>query len=75
MGITKQASTRKSALKNIAKTIKRKPALKSLGKYVGGSDEFYVSEETAAYGNKKPFAVHYEDKEHSAKLLEQFNIL
>jgi 16S rRNA G966 N2-methylase RsmD len=34
--------------------------------------EFYVSEETASYGNngKKPFAVHYDDPEHSVRLLK-----
>jgi hypothetical protein len=33
---------------------KRKQALKILHKPIASSDEFYVSEETTSYGNKKP---------------------
>ncbi len=34
--------------------------------------EFYISEETASYGNngKKPFTVYYDDPEHSVRLLK-----
>jgi site-specific DNA-methyltransferase (adenine-specific) len=31
---------------------------------------FYISEETASYGNKKPFTVYYDDPEHSVRLLK-----
>ena len=33
--------------------------------------DFYISEETAAYGNngKKPFSVYYDDHEHSLRQL------
>lgn len=66
----KLTSKRKTKLKSIATPIKRKPALKCLGNHIGTSHEFYISEETASYGNKKPFVVHYEDQEHSVKLLK-----
>lgn len=32
--------------------------------------EFYVSEETAAYGKKKPFSVYYDNPEHGIRLLK-----
>ncbi|MDA8339704.1 MAG: site-specific DNA-methyltransferase [Nitrospiraceae bacterium] len=32
--------------------------------------EFYISEETATYGNKKPFTIYYDDPEHSVRLLK-----
>jgi len=32
--------------------------------------EFYVSEERASYGKKKPFSVYYDDTEHSVRLLQ-----
>jgi len=31
---------------------------------------FYIAEETATYGIKKPFSVYYDDPEHSIKLLK-----
>lgn len=31
---------------------------------------FYISEETAAYGKKKPFIIYYDDPEHSIRLLK-----
>ncbi|MDI6802165.1 MAG: site-specific DNA-methyltransferase [Thermodesulfovibrionales bacterium] len=35
-----------------------------------GPLNFYISEETASYGNKKPFTVYYDDPEHSLRLLK-----
>ena len=32
--------------------------------------EFYISDGTAAYGNKLPFTIHYDNPEHSVKLLK-----
>ena len=32
--------------------------------------EFYISEETAEYGKKKPFTVYYDNPDHSLKLLQ-----
>lgn len=32
--------------------------------------DFYVSEETAAYGEKKPYSVYHDDPEHSVRLLK-----
>ena len=32
--------------------------------------EFYVSDDTASYGKKKPFTVFYDDPEHSIRLLK-----
>ena len=32
--------------------------------------EFYVSDDTASYGKKKPFTVYYDDPEHSIRLLK-----
>jgi len=34
--------------------------------------EFYISEETASYGNngKKPFTIYYDDPDHSVRLLK-----
>jgi len=32
--------------------------------------EFYISEETATYVNKKPFAIYYDNPEHSVRLLK-----
>lgn len=32
--------------------------------------EFYISEQTASYGRKKPFSVYYDDAEHSIRLLK-----
>src|SRR3990167_9101343 len=32
--------------------------------------EFYVSEETATYGKKKPFTIYYDNPEHSIRLLK-----
>ncbi len=34
------------------------------------SPEFYVSEETSSYGKDKPFSIHYDAPEHSARLLK-----
>jgi site-specific DNA-methyltransferase (adenine-specific) len=70
MGTAKQTSKRKTALKSIGKPAKRKAELKSYGTHIGTSDDFYISEITASYGNKKPFAVHYDDRGHSVKLLK-----
>ncbi|MBI5827215.1 MAG: site-specific DNA-methyltransferase [Deltaproteobacteria bacterium] len=36
----------------------------------GNPLEFYVAEEAAAYGHKKPYATYYDDPERSVKLLE-----
>jgi len=41
--------------------------------YSDHSIEFYISEETVAYGNngkKKPFTVYYDNPEHSVRLLK-----
>ncbi len=35
-----------------------------------GPLNFYISEETATYGNKKPFAVYYDNPDHSVRLLK-----
>lgn len=32
--------------------------------------EFYVSEETTTYGNKKPFTIYYDNPEHFVRLLK-----
>lgn len=32
--------------------------------------EFYVSEESVSYGEKKPYSIYYDDPEHSVKLLK-----
>ena len=32
--------------------------------------EFYVSDDTASYGKKKPFTVYYDDPKHSIRLLK-----
>jgi site-specific DNA-methyltransferase (adenine-specific) len=34
------------------------------------SIEFYISEETASYGNKHPFVIYYNNPEHSVRLLK-----
>lgn len=36
----------------------------------GNPLEFYVAEEAASYGHKKPYATYYDDPERSVKLLE-----
>src|SRR3990172_5838405 len=35
-----------------------------------GSINFYISEETATYGKKKPFTIYYDNPEHSVRLLK-----
>lgn len=32
--------------------------------------DFYISEQTASYGKKKPFTIYYDDPEHSIRLLQ-----
>src|SRR4030067_2053313 len=58
--------------------IKNKPIPKSKSKQktdkvYGFSEnpiEFYISEATASYGNKKPFSIYYDNPDHSIRLLK-----
>jgi site-specific DNA-methyltransferase (adenine-specific) len=60
------------------KKTKNKPKAKTMAKSKKGKVytlpkdqlEFYVSEETASYGKKKPFTVYYDNPEHSIRLLK-----
>ncbi|MBI3793353.1 MAG: site-specific DNA-methyltransferase [Nitrospinae bacterium] len=49
---------------------KPKIKIKHLGKYNRGADDFYVSEESTSYGNKKPYSVFYENQEPLVRLLK-----
>jgi site-specific DNA-methyltransferase (adenine-specific) len=60
------------------KKTKNKPKAKTKAKNKRGTVyklpedplEFYISEETASYGKKKPFTVYYDNPEHSIRLLK-----
>lgn len=56
------------------KTAKTPEMLKKTRIYThaANSVEFYISEETASYGNngKKPFSIYYDNQEHSIRLLK-----
>ncbi len=57
---------------NIKSAIKKEKRSSQTYNYSASPIEFYVSEETASYGNngKKLFSVYYDDPEHSLRLLK-----
>ncbi|MFQ5957646.1 MAG: hypothetical protein ACE5KK_07730, partial [Candidatus Brocadiales bacterium] len=61
----RKKTNKKSIVK--AKTKRRKTTLYTFSE---NPLEFYISEETASYGRKKPFSVYYDAPEHSIRLLK-----
>lgn len=49
---------------------RKKRIIKSTTHYSNNPIDFYVSEETATYGKKKPFAVYYDNPQYSLRLLK-----
>ncbi len=49
---------------------KKKRGTKPITLYSQKPIEFYISEETATYGKKKPFSIYYDNPQHSLRLLK-----
>jgi len=59
-------------MKNRKDKLKKAKENKEGANYILPEDsiDFYISEETANYGNKKPFVIYYNNPEHSVRLLK-----